>query len=107
MTLTINQNAEELLRGAKKLLGPSSSSPARDATPIWIINIRRLRKITMDSVCELLHRVPQPVQWGLAGVGALAIGVKLLSYLQLLANVFILSGTNVCFPKVLLPLSNL
>ncbi|KAI6784814.1 Very-long-chain 3-oxoacyl-CoA reductase-like protein [Emericellopsis cladophorae] len=48
----------------------------------------------MDSVCELLHRVPQPVQWGLAGVGVLAIGVKLLSYLQLLANVFILSGTS-------------
>lgn len=49
----------------------------------------------MESVSHMLERVPQAVQLGFAGVGAIYIGSKLLSYLQLVLSAFVLSGTNV------------
>lgn len=49
----------------------------------------------MVSIAELVATVPSGVQWALAGVGALFVGRKVLSYLQLLLNLFVLSGTNV------------
>lgn len=49
----------------------------------------------MDAVSDFIQRVPQAVQWGFAGVGALFLGSKIFSYLRLLLNVFVLSGTNV------------
>ena len=49
----------------------------------------------MDSLYDFLQRVPQPVQWALAGVGTLALSAKLWSYVSLLLNVFVLSGTSV------------
>ncbi|KAF4974792.1 hypothetical protein FZEAL_8346 [Fusarium zealandicum] len=48
----------------------------------------------MDSISDFLQRVPQPLQWGLAGIGALVLGSKLLSYLQLVLSAFVLGGTN-------------
>jgi 17beta-estradiol 17-dehydrogenase / very-long-chain 3-oxoacyl-CoA reductase len=49
----------------------------------------------MDKALELWSSVPQAAQWALAGVGALYIAGGALSFLQLLLNCFILSGTNV------------
>lgn len=49
----------------------------------------------MDAIASFLQRVPQAVQWSLAGVGALYLGAKLLSYLQLVLSAFVLGGTNV------------
>jgi 17beta-estradiol 17-dehydrogenase / very-long-chain 3-oxoacyl-CoA reductase len=49
----------------------------------------------MDAVNELLQRVPQAVQLGLIAVGALFLGSKLLSFLRLVLNSFVLSGVNV------------
>lgn len=48
----------------------------------------------MDGLTHALGSVPQGVQWALAGVGALYLGRKVLSYLHLALNLFILSGTN-------------
>ncbi|KAF4345010.1 3-ketoacyl reductase [Fusarium beomiforme] len=48
----------------------------------------------MDAVTDFLHNVPQPLQWGLAGIGALFLGSKILSYLQLVLSAFVLGGTN-------------
>ncbi|KAF7555794.1 hypothetical protein G7Z17_g1905 [Cylindrodendrum hubeiense] len=48
----------------------------------------------MDVVVDYLQRVPQPVQWGLAGIGAFVLGSKLVSYLQLVLSAFVLGGTN-------------
>ncbi|KAM5345254.1 hypothetical protein ACJ41O_011116 [Fusarium nematophilum] len=48
----------------------------------------------MDAISDFLQRVPQPLQWGLAGIGALVLGSKLLSYLQLVLSAFVLGGTN-------------
>ena len=55
----------------------------------------------MDSVYEFLQNVPQPVQWAFAGIGALFLGSKILSYLQLVLNTFVLPGTNVRTPRTL------
>lgn len=52
----------------------------------------------MDSALELIQRVPQPVQWAFAGIGALFIGSKLLRAAQFFLNVFILGGANVRLP---------
>jgi 17beta-estradiol 17-dehydrogenase / very-long-chain 3-oxoacyl-CoA reductase len=52
----------------------------------------------MDKISELLGSVPQPVQWALAGIGALYVSGKVLGYLQLVMNLFVLSGTNVSTP---------
>ncbi|KAH7182489.1 uncharacterized protein B0J16DRAFT_306306 [Fusarium flagelliforme] len=48
----------------------------------------------MTAIAEFLENVPQPLQWGLAGVGALFLGSKILSYLQLVLSAFVLGGTN-------------
>jgi 17beta-estradiol 17-dehydrogenase / very-long-chain 3-oxoacyl-CoA reductase len=50
----------------------------------------------MDSVVQFLQNIPQPVQWAFAGIGALFLGSKVLSYLQLVLSSFVLSGTSVC-----------
>lgn len=50
----------------------------------------------MDAISDFFQRVPQPLQWSLAGIGALVLGSKLLSYLQLVLSAFVLGGTNVC-----------
>lgn len=59
----------------------------------------------MDSITEMLApvrdalaQVPTPVYYALTGVGALFVLVKVLSYLSLVLNVFILGGTNVSSP---------
>lgn len=49
----------------------------------------------MVNISELLGSVPQGVQWALAGIGALYMSSKVLGYLQLVLNLFVLSGTNV------------
>lgn len=49
----------------------------------------------MAGITEIFSSVPQPVQWALAGVGALVVASRLLSYVQLLLELLILSGTNV------------
>ena len=49
----------------------------------------------MTAIAEFLENVPQPLQWGLAGVGALFLGSKILSFLQLVLSAFVLGGTNV------------
>ncbi|KFA61997.1 hypothetical protein S40285_07910 [Stachybotrys chlorohalonatus IBT 40285] len=48
----------------------------------------------MSAVSNFLERVPQPVFLGLAAVGALFLGSKLYSYLQLVLSAFVLSGTS-------------
>jgi len=48
----------------------------------------------MDCALEILQRVPQPVQWAFAGIGALYMWTKVLSYVSLLLNCFVLGGTN-------------
>ncbi|EEU43160.1 uncharacterized protein NECHADRAFT_47054 [Fusarium vanettenii 77-13-4] len=48
----------------------------------------------MDAISNFFQRVPQPLQWSLAGIGALVLGSKLLSYLQLVLSAFVLGGTN-------------
>ena len=49
----------------------------------------------MDSFYKFFENVPQPVQWGFAGLGAFFLGSKVLSFLQLVLGTFILPGTNV------------
>lgn len=49
----------------------------------------------MAGITEMLASIPQPVQWALAGVGAFVVASRVLSYAQLLLNLFVLSGTNV------------
>lgn len=49
----------------------------------------------MAGISEILSSIPQPVQWALAGVGAFVVASRVLSYVQLLLELFILSGTNV------------
>lgn len=48
----------------------------------------------MDVAIHLLQRVPQAVQLGLIGIGALFLGSKLLSFVRLVLNSFVLSGVN-------------
>lgn len=52
----------------------------------------------MTAIADFFQNVPQPLQWGLAGVGALYLGSKILSYLQLVLSAFVLGGTNVSDP---------
>lgn len=56
----------------------------------------------MDSVNDFLSSIPQSVVLTFAGLGALFVASKLLSFLSLFLSVFILSGTNVCFPIYIL-----
>lgn len=53
----------------------------------------------MAGITEILSSVPQPVQWALAGVGAIVVASRVLSYVQLLLELFVLSGTNVSAPR--------
>lgn len=48
----------------------------------------------MAGLFETLGSIPAPVQWAFAGIGALYVSSKLLSYTRLLLDIFILSGTN-------------
>ncbi len=50
---------------------------------------------SMDKIAELWGNIPPQAQWALAGVGALVVAEKLVSVLQLVLNVFLLSGINV------------
>ncbi|ROW01076.1 hypothetical protein VSDG_02863 [Cytospora chrysosperma] len=43
---------------------------------------------------DYLKSIPQPVQSAFAGVGALYVASRVLSYVQLVLNLFVLSGTN-------------
>lgn len=49
----------------------------------------------MASVASFVENVPQPVQWALAGIGALYLGSKFFGYLRLVLGSFLLPGTNV------------
>lgn len=52
----------------------------------------------MDKITEYVKRapeVPQPMQWALAGVGAIFVFSKLWSFLTLVLSSFVLPGTNV------------
>lgn len=52
----------------------------------------------MDKVTEYLKQapqVPQPLQWALAGLGAVVAFSKLWSFLTLVLSSFVLPGTNV------------
>ena len=49
----------------------------------------------MDFVSEGLASIPQSVLLAFAGLGALFTTFKALSFLRLLLNTFVLSGTNV------------
>ncbi|KAL6883007.1 hypothetical protein HDV57DRAFT_495181 [Trichoderma longibrachiatum] len=48
----------------------------------------------MESITNFLEKVPQSVQLALAGIGALYLGSKFFSYLQLILSSFLLPGTN-------------
>jgi hypothetical protein len=62
--------------------------------------IGSVKTAIMDSISDFVAHVPQGVQWAFAGVGALFVGGKVLSYLQLLLNLFVLSGVNVSLKGV-------
>lgn len=53
----------------------------------------------MAGISDILSSVPQPVQWALAGVGAYVVASRVLSYVQLLLELFVLSGANVSGPS--------
>ncbi|KAF3767256.1 NAD(P)-binding protein [Cryphonectria parasitica EP155] len=48
----------------------------------------------MAGIVEITSSIPQPVQWALAGVGAFVLASRVLSYIWLLLELFVLSGTN-------------
>lgn len=52
----------------------------------------------MDKALAYWDSVPQSLQWAFAGVGVIYVVGGVLSFIQLLLNAFILSGTNVCPP---------
>lgn len=47
------------------------------------------------AIDDILAAVPKPVTVGFAALGALWLGRKVVSYIALLLDLFILSGTNV------------
>lgn len=53
----------------------------------------------MGGIGDQLAYVPQPVQLLLAGIGALFLTSKALSYVKFVLGVFLLSGTSVCAPE--------
>ena len=73
------------------------SSTAKSRFSSTSLHNLSIARSNMDAITDFVQRVPQAVQWGFAGVGALYLGSKLLSYLNLLLNVFVLSGTDVSF----------
>ena len=53
----------------------------------------------MTSISELLGYVPQPLQLAITTIGAIVVADKVLSLLQIILNVLLLSGTSVsCCP---------
>ncbi|KAI1638651.1 3-ketoacyl-CoA reductase [Biscogniauxia mediterranea] len=48
----------------------------------------------MDSIKDAIEAVPPSVLLAFAGLGALFVGSKVLSFLRLLLSMFVLSGTN-------------
>jgi 17beta-estradiol 17-dehydrogenase / very-long-chain 3-oxoacyl-CoA reductase len=54
----------------------------------------------LDKAVDCWNSVPQQAQWALAGIGALYVARRALSFLQLFLNCFILSGTNVRLSRV-------
>ena len=54
--------------------------------------------VDIHPTVNYFQLVPQPVQWGLAGVGALVVISKLWSYLLLVLDCFVLSGNSVSCP---------
>ncbi|KAI1113863.1 hypothetical protein F5Y14DRAFT_416871 [Nemania sp. NC0429] len=48
----------------------------------------------MDSIYDAINAVPRTAQLALAGLGALWVGSKVLSFLRLVLGMFVLSGTN-------------
>jgi hypothetical protein len=57
-----------------------------------IHNSKPTNTFTMDSI---LKSVPNTVLIGLAAVGFVAVSSKVISYIVLLLNLFVLSGTSV------------
>ena len=55
--------------------------------------------ISLDS----LDKVPAPLLALFAGVGALFLGVKIVSYVRLLLSLFVISGKSVCFCPIISP----
>ena len=49
----------------------------------------------MERIAQFWDAVPQGAQWALAGLGALLVAKKALGFLQMVLNIFVLSGTNV------------
>lgn len=49
----------------------------------------------MERIAQFWDAVPQGAQWAFAGLGALLVAKKALGFLQMVLNIFILSGTNV------------
>jgi 17beta-estradiol 17-dehydrogenase / very-long-chain 3-oxoacyl-CoA reductase len=47
------------------------------------------------AIDDILAAIPKPVTVGFAALGALWLGRKVVSYIALLLDLFILSGTNV------------
>ncbi|KAI1495485.1 3-ketoacyl-CoA reductase [Biscogniauxia marginata] len=48
----------------------------------------------MDSIKDAVAAIPPSVQLAFAGIGALFVGSKVLSFLRLFLSMFVLSGTN-------------
>lgn len=49
----------------------------------------------MEKITQFTESIPGEVQLACAGVGALYLGCKALSYFRFILSVFVLSGTNV------------
>jgi hypothetical protein len=60
--------------------------------------LSRVRTFAMDA---FLKYVPQPLQLILAGAGALYLGFKTVSFVQLILSAFVLSGTSVSIVGIL------
>ena len=52
-------------------------------------------KTSKMAIDDIVAAVPKPVTVGFAALGALWLGRKVISYIALLLDLFILSGTNV------------
>jgi hypothetical protein len=48
------------------------------------------------AIDQILAAVPTPVLAAFAALGALWLGRKVVSYIALLLDLFVLKGTNVC-----------
>ncbi|ORY58197.1 uncharacterized protein BCR38DRAFT_489674 [Pseudomassariella vexata] len=48
----------------------------------------------MTTLGDFMAKLPQPLLWAYAGIGALYVASKAFNYLKFFLNVFVLSGTN-------------